>query len=251
LIGAATGAERIQHPARGWVFNLRAGTADELGGIVAQLDSQGIEKVGVIAETGGLGDAALESARIELARLAMRPVAVFKTGSNATDVAKAMAGMCATKPQAIILAIDSRFVMAAIQGRPEDCGSRFVLLSETAASLMSGPSRVALKGVIVSQVVPSPSNFSHPLVAAFQEDSAGMSTMPRTYPALEGYVYGRAVAEAALRCSKSPTRRCVVETLQGRGFDLPGWKVRYGNDDTGRARFVELSIVGADGRYLR
>ncbi len=251
LIGVATGAVRIQHPPQGMIFNLRAGAADEFGGIVTQLDSQGIQKVGVIAEVGGLGDDALESTRTELARIGIRPVGVYKTAPTASDVAKAMASVCATQPEAIILAIDTRFVMAAIQGRPEGCSARFVLLSETAASLLSGTGREAFKGVIVSQVVPSPSNISHPLAAAFQEDAAGTLATSRTYPALEGYVYGRAVAEAVARCAKSLTRRCILESLQTRGIDLPGWRVRYGGEDVDRARFVDLSIVGSDGRYHR
>lgn len=251
LIGAATGADRIQHPSEGLVFNLRAGAGDELAGIVAQLDSQGIVKVGLIAEAGSLGDAALESTRVELARIGIRPVGVYKTAPSAVDVAKGMVAMCATEPEAIVLAIDSRFVMAAIQGRPEDCRARFVLLSETAASLMGSGGREALKGIIVSQVVPSPANISHPLSAAFQEDAATSPGMTRSYPALEGYVYGRAVAEAAMRCSKNMSRHCMVDTLQARGIDLPGWKVRYGGNELGRPRFVELSIVGRDGRYLR
>jgi hypothetical protein len=233
------------------VFNLRAGSSDEMAGIVAQLDSQGIVKVGVVAELGGLGDAALESTRAELARIGIRPVGIFKTAPNAADVTKAMAGVCATEPEAIILAIDSRFVLPAIQKRSQDCRARIVLLSETAASLMSGQGREALRDVIVSQVVPSPSDIAHPMAAAFHEDALGQPAAARTYPALQGYVYGRAVADAAARCAKNVTRRCIVETLQTRGTDLPGWKVRYGGDETGRARFVELSIVGPDGRYLR
>ena len=58
--------------------------------------------------------------------------------------------------------------------------------------------------------------------------------------------------EGLQRAGKNPTREGLRTALEGiRSFNLGGLEIGYGPDDHTGLEFVDLSIVSADGRFMR
>jgi ABC-type branched-subunit amino acid transport system substrate-binding protein len=68
---------------------------------------------------------------------------------------------------------------------------------------------------------------------------------------MEGYISARILVEALKRAGPAPTREKLIAALDGmRDYDLGGDLVSFNGPDHVGRRFVELSIVGRDGRFL-
>lgn len=254
LVGVASSAELLREPVRRHVFNLRAGAREEAAAMVLHLDTLGITDVAVLAQDDALGQAGLEGIQIELIRLSMRPQAVVRLAPEASAAATAAAVQqaCARRPQGLVLVLDARNALGAIRNaRRAACGVRFYVTSEAGAQLLAdGAQSSELAGVIVSQVVPHPASAALPLQAEFQRVSAAAGVTP-SYPALEGFIYARALVEAMRRCGRELTRRCLVSALESKPLDLGGYRLQFAPNDRRGSRFVEMTIVTTDGRFRR
>lgn len=251
LIGAASSAELLREPARRQVFNLRAGAREESAAMVLQLDTVGLTEIGAIAQDDALGRAALEGVRFELTRLAIRPQALVRMPADAQpgDIAQAVQTACKANPQALVLGLDAANALAVIrQARKVGCMSQFYVMSEAGAELLaSGAAPRELAGVIVSQVLPHPRSVSVPVAADYQR----LAGERASYAGLEGFVYARLIAAALRACGAQLTRQCVIAALETKPFDAGGYRVQFKPGDRRGSRFVEMTIITADGRFRR
>ena len=70
--------------------------------------------------------------------------------------------------------------------------------------------------------------------------------------ALEGYINARVFAEALQRAGRNPTRAAFIDaTWNLKKWDLGGFEISASTPDRNASRFVELTLVGRDGRFLR
>jgi len=251
LIGVASGAEPAREPARRGVFNLRAGVRDEAAAMVLHMDTVGKTEIAAIAQDDALGSAALEGVQFELTRLAIRPQALVRlpAGASAGDVNRSVQAACKGHPQALVLGLNAANAMAAIrQARKAGCTPQFYVISEAGAELLAlavAPDELA--GVIVSQVMPHPRSSSMPITLDYQR-LAGESA---SYAGLEGFVYARVIAAALKACVGQLQRQCVITALESKPTDVGGYRVQFKPDDRRGSRFVEMTIVTADGRFRR
>jgi branched-chain amino acid transport system substrate-binding protein len=254
LIGVASSAENLREPVKRLVFNLRAGAREEAAAMVTQLDTVGMTEIAVLWQDDALGAAGLEGIKVELARLAMRPVAVARvpTGGDASALAGAVNVVCATPPQALVLVLDARRALSAIRlARKRGCNPQFYAMSDAGGELIAaGTAPGELAGVVVAQVLPHPSTASLTLVSEYQSLSR-KAAAPANYPGLEGFLYAKVIAEAFSRCAREPTRRCIGQALERKPLDAGGFPLRFTADDHRGSRFVEMTIVTADGRFRR
>jgi branched-chain amino acid transport system substrate-binding protein len=253
LVGAASSAELLREPVRKGVFNLRAGAREETAAMVLQLDTVGLTAIAAIAQEDALGRAGMDGIQLELMRLALRLTsqARLSPGANMTAVAQAVQTVCKQRPQALVLALDATNALSVIrEARRIGCMPQFYVMSEAGAQLLAGGAAVGeLSGAIVSQVMPHPGNVSVPLIADYQRQLAG--TAPPSYPSVEGFVYARLIAEALRRCGREPSRRCLLSSMEGKALDAGGYRVQFAPGDRRGSRFVEMTIVTADGRFRR
>ncbi len=251
LIGAASGAELLREPARRGVFNLRAGAREEAAAMVLHMDTVGMTEIAAIAQDDALGSAVLDGVQLELTRLAIRPQALVRVpaGASAGDVNRSVQAACKARPQALVLGLNSANALTAIrQARKAGCTPRFYVMSEAGAELLAlAVTPDELAGVIVSQVMPHPRASSIPLTADYQR-LAGESA---SYAGLEGFVYARVIAAALKACIGQLHRQCVTTALESRPTDVGGYRVQFRPGDRRGSRFVEMTIVTADGRFRR
>lgn len=253
LVGAASSAELLREPPRRHLFNLRAGAREEAAAMVLHLDTIGLTEVAVLAQDDALGRAGLEGIQIELTRLAMRPQAMVRLAPNADAAAveRAVQQACRARPQGLVLVLDARNALAAVRAaRRTGCNAQYYVTSEAGAQLLaSGAQAAEMSGLIVSQVVPHPSTAT-PLAGEFQRAAAAAGLAP-SHAAFEGFIYARVLAEGLRRCARDLTRRCLVANLESKPMDLGGYRVQFTPNDRRGSRFVEMTIVTADGRFRR
>lgn len=254
MIGVASGAELLREPVRRLVFNLRAGVREEAAAMVAQLDSMGLTEIAAISQEDALGRAGREGIKVELARLALRPVVQAQVPADAGALAlkSAVETACKDRPQALVLALDANKALAVIRlARERECTRQFYVLSEAGAQMATNPAlAMELAGVVVSQVVPHPDGASVPVVAEYVRQAERAGHKP-SYPGLEGFLYARVITEALQRCSREPSRRCLLAALESRPLDAGGYRVQFSPTDHRGSRFVEMTIVSSDGRFRR
>jgi ABC-type branched-subunit amino acid transport system substrate-binding protein len=252
LIGVAGSAELLREPARRNVFNLRAGAREEAAAMVLHLDTIGITEIAAIAQDDGLGAAALDGVQFELSRLAIRPQALVRVPAEApaADVARSVQAACKGQPQALVLGLNASNALAVIrQARKIGCTPQFYVMSEAGAELLAiAATPKELAGLIVSQVVPHPRSSSVPATADYQR-LAGDSA---SYAGLEGFIYARVIAAAFKACTGGQlSRNCVIAALEAKPTDVGGYRVQFKPGERRGSRFVEMTIVTADGRFRR
>jgi len=255
MVGAASSAESLRTPPRRWLFNLRAAAGEETAAMVYHLDTIGIEKIAAIAQDDGLGRAGLEGIRLELVRIGTRPVAVGRVSARPlpAEMEEAVRQVCAAGPQAVLLALDAPSALAALRNaRQRGCRSQFYLLSETGSDLVhTGAPLADLAGVVVSQVLPSPIRPAHPLVADYLQDLAREAGSVPGYASLEGYLYGRVLTDAVRQCGRAVTRECIISALATGRAAAPGYRLQFSPDQRRGSNFVELTMIGPDGKFRR
>ena len=251
LIGVASSAELLREPARRNVFNLRAGAREEAAAMVLHLDTIGLTEVAAIAQDDALGSAALDGVQVELTRLAIRPQALIRVPveRGAGDINRVVQGACKNRPQALMLGLNAANALSVIrQARRIGCTPQFYVMSEAGAELLSlAATPKELAGVIVSQVMPHPRSSSVPVTADYQRLAGDAAS----YAGLEGFVYARVIAAAIKSCSSQLNRNCVVNALDAKPIDVGGYRVQFKPGDRRGSRFVEMTIVTADGRFRR
>jgi ABC-type branched-subunit amino acid transport system substrate-binding protein/predicted MFS family arabinose efflux permease len=253
LVGVASSADALRGPEQALVFNLRAGAADEVAALVLHLDTLGVQRIAALAQADALGSAGLENLKLELTRLALRPEALASLPASAgeAEAAQAATRLCSTEPEAVLLALDARLALPALNAaRRAGCAqSRFAVLSDTANALAG---RREARGLLATQVLPHPKRPVHPLVQAYQRALAAAAPegATPTHASLEGYVYGRVLAEALRACGRRASAACVQDTLNNRPTELPGWRLRFSPQDRRGTRFVEMSLLDGEGRPI-
>jgi ABC-type branched-subunit amino acid transport system substrate-binding protein len=72
-----------------------------------------------------------------------------------------------------------------------------------------------------------------------------------SYYGLEGFINAKLMAEALRKAGRDLSREKLVTTLESTPFDLGGYKINYSPTSHNGSRFVDLTVLGRDGRVLR
>lgn len=106
------------------------------------------------------------------------------------------------------------------------------------------------RGIAISQVVPYPWNDGVQVVREYQKligKSASYS-----YYGLEAYLMARTLVEGVKRAGNDLSREKLINALEGmNNQDFGGYRVNYSTTGRLGSRFVELTVVGPEGKILR
>ena len=174
--------------------------------------------------------------------------------NNASDAAAAAQKIAEANPEAVLLGLAGKpaleFIKAFRTLRP---GVTLYALSVlgTAANVKALGSHAT--GLVVSQVMPLPTNVIMPVVRDFQVAWKAMdSKTEASHLALEGYINARVFAEALQRAGKNPTRASFIDATWGlRKMDVGGFEINASVPERNASRFVELTLVNREGRFVR
>jgi ABC-type branched-subunit amino acid transport system substrate-binding protein len=228
-----------------WVWNLQGTYADESRTAIKNIKTLQLRTIGVLYQDDQLGKASLEGIRAAAANEQMTVVTAIPVKRDGSDVEQASAKLLA------VPGIEAYFLATAYSN-----ASHFIVMKRD--RYIAGPvyaqSAVGSDalmnslghkggGVMVTQVVPNPTQATNRLVLDFQRDTKP----PYTYAGLQGYFSARVLADALKEAGSTPTHAGLMAALRSaKGFNSgPGLYV-----DAQGYRHVDISILTDSGHVL-
>jgi len=236
------------------VFNIRASYPDEAEQLVQHLATVGIRRIAVVYQNNAFGKEVFTAAQQSLGKRQLAAVSAVTVESNASDAASAAAKVAEAGPEAVLLGLAGKptidFVKAIRQQRKGLPLYALSVMGSAATLKALGEDAV---GIAVSQVVPLPGNTVVPVVREFQEAwRAAGSPLEPSHLALEGYINARVFSEAVRRAGRASSRAAFIDSTWAlRRHDLGGFEVSFTEPGSNASRFVELTMVTRDGRFIK
>lgn len=248
-----TGAPSIRSKTSAGVFNLRASYADEMERLVEHLSTLGIQKIAIAYQNNAFGKEVLSAANDAMTRRKLKPLLAVSVENNGSDAPAAADKLVASTPEAVLLALAGKPTVDVIK----NVSQRRRGMQMYALSVLATPANLrALSpdgtGVVITQVVPYPFNSTLPLVREYQQAMAAAGHTELSHLSLEGYLNAKVVTEGLRRAGRSPTRAALVSAMDTlRGYNLGGMEVSFGQGAASGSRFVELTMVNAQGKLIK
>lgn len=256
LMAPYTGAQDLRDPMNPYIFHIRASYTDETSRMVEHLHTIGLRRFAVMYQDDPFGKSGLAGAERAVQKLGMQLVA--KGGYDRTkpeEVDAAIAAIAPANPDAIIMVSVNR-ASAAFVKKMREKGSRARLFSISVVNfkeLLKNAGEEMVRGVGISQVMPYPYSSKVPVAHEFQQMMAKYQPGKTvSYASMESYIAAKILVEAIKRSGGNPTREKVISQLEKmNNYDVGGFKVSFGPDNRVGSRFVEVTVIGPDGRLMR
>ena len=255
LVAPYTGGESLRSPFNPWIFHVRAGYADEAEHMVQQLTTLGMDRVAVMYQDDGFGKAGLAGVEAALAKRKLKLVASAGYERNTDQVEAAAQAIKAADAQAVIMIAINKPAAAFIK-RYRELGGGAQLYNISVVDPTELVKLAGLKnahGLGISQVVPYPYRPLLPVVREYQLLLRQYAPEAEVnYTSFEQFLGAKVLVEALRRAGPAPTRAKVVRALESlRSFDLGGITVGYSPTNRVGSRYVEVTVIGANGRLMK
>lgn len=248
-----TGAQLSRVPQRN-VFNIRASYAEEAEKLVQHLNTLGIKRIAIAYQANSFGKEVFNATQRSMAKLGLPDGPSATVENNASDAAAAAAKIAQAQPEAVLIGLAGKPAMEFVKSfRALRRGTSLYGLSVLGTSANIAALGADGVGMALTQVMPLPTNPVVPVAREFMQawKAIGAKAEP-SHLALEGYINARVFCEALQRAGKNPTRASFIDaTWSLRKLDLGGFEVHATEPGRNASRFVELTLVGRDGKYVR
>lgn len=249
LVGAWTGAHVLRIKPHPSFFTSQASFKDEVEHAFRTLSTIQLGDIGVALQDNPFGqsmqpviEATAQALKLKVSRVA--PLAV--DGSNAEA---AVAELAAAKPKAVYLVAVGPSVVAFVKAAKAQLNAPVYTLS-VAASAVPALGKDA-RGLAMTQIVPYPWRQVDPMAREFNQLAAA-AQVPISYNAYGGYLGARFLIEALQRARPTITPESIVKAIQGiRDWSLGGNQLSFGPDRFHGSTWAEITIVDADGKFMR
>ena len=254
FVGPFTGAESLRNPVNRYIFNVRASYFDETEKIVGQLVGQTLDRIAVFYQNDDYGKAGLLGVERAMQKRNLKIVATGTVERNTVDVAGAVAAIGKTDPQAVVMISAYKSVAAFIKAmRAAGHNPQFMNVSFVGSKALAAEAGPAGRGVGITQVVPFPWNIATPIVKEYQQlYTASTKKDDFSFTSLEGFLAAKVLVEGLRRTGPDLTREKFITAMEGmRDVDVGGFLVNFSPTSHSGSRFVELTVIGKDERFLR
>ena len=255
LVAPYTGGENLRTPFNPWIFHLRAGYADETEHMVQQVTTLGMQRIAVMYQDDGFGQAGLEGVRAALARRKLQLSAAAGYERNTDKVDEAVKRIQASDAQAVIM-ISVNKPTAAFVKRYREAGGGAQLYNISVVDPAEIVRLAGLRnahGLGISQVVPYPYTPRLQAVREYHELLKRYAPGQEVnYTSFEEFLGAKVLVEGLRRAGPGATRGKVIEALESMtAFDLGGVTVGYSPRNRVGSRYVEVTVIGSSGKLLK
>lgn len=251
FVAPFTGAMSLREPLNKMAFHLRASYDDETALIVRQLHNLGLKKIAVFYQNDAYGKAGLSGVVKALGKEGLKPVALATVERNSVDVDAAVKTLVAASPDAIVQVSAYKSCAAFIRAaRKAMFGGTFFNVSFVGTQALADELGKEGAGVVVSQVMPSPTSQATPIGREFGEalKAYGNGTTAN-YSSLEGYLAARMMVDGLRNAGGKSTREALVSGLESIGNQsYGGFSISLSPTNHVASSFVQLSMLTGDGR---
>ncbi len=251
LIAPSTGAMMFHQPISPYIFNVRAKYQDEVAKAIEQFSTVGIKKIALVHVDDTFGKDGLAGFEKAMAKQKMTAVSINKFDRVKADLDGVVNAVIKSEPQAVVI-IGSASTTADIikKLRAQSASVQLMTLSNNASQSFVDTLGSAGQGVMMSQIMPSPSALSNLLGKEFKTMAADNGVSP-SYAAMEGFVGAKVLVEGLKRSGRNLSREGLFKAFESmHKVDLGGLMVNYGEQDHSGSEFVELTMISKSGKFL-
>lgn len=249
LVAPSTGAMVLHRPVNPYVFNVRSSYQAEAQRAIGHLFQIALTRVAVVHADDSFGADCLEGAIKGFESAGKKPAAIVKAAREKPDYGVLVAQLTQVQSQAVLWCGSGLAVVDGVKAlRKAGSAAQVVTLSNNASSGFVKQLGDQARGVVVSQVFPNTRAQGVPIN---RELMALLPGQVELSPAsIEGFAAAKVLVEALRRAGPKPTREKIVDALNGmQHYDLGGLELGYSPTDHTGLNYVELSIIGSDGRF--
>jgi ABC-type branched-subunit amino acid transport system substrate-binding protein len=248
LIGSFTGALFLRQPVLRYVLNIRASYDDETEALVSYLtQASPNKKIAVFYQNDSFGLAGLNGVISALSRRGLSLAGKGSFKRNTVAVKSGLARVMAAAPDAVIVVAPYKPTAAfVLEARAAGLTAQLAAISFTGIdSLIGELGAAASSGIVVSQVVPSPTDTSTALARDYQAAlKAAHPDAAPSYVSFEGYIVGRVLIAALELAGRDPTTETLVDAFDGMSkLDLGGMSMSFSKSNHQGADVVFLTTV--------
>ena len=253
LIAPSTGAMIFHQPVNPYVFNVRSSYQAEAEKAIEHLHTTSQERIAVVHVDDSFGADCLTGAMKGFDRLKFKPVTVIKADREKPDYAAIVPQLLATQAQAVLWIGSSVAVSDGVKAlRKAGSAAQVVTVSNNASGGFVKQLGGASRGVIVTQVFPNVRAMGYGInreAAALAKAKGNVQLSPQL---MEGFASAKALVEALRRAGPKPTRDRVIAALNGiSSMDLGGLELGFSPSDHTGLKYVEMSMIDQDGKFMR
>jgi branched-chain amino acid transport system substrate-binding protein len=254
FIGPMAGSPGLRLPHQPLVYPVRAEHREEFRALIAQGRRIGLQRVALFHADSDVGREHLANVQ-KLASehsMAFGGGLPFKGDITDAQLAEAVARLTAQRVDLVI-----NHGSAALYGRlirtARAAGSRTTFWGVNSGSTpLAAELGPLAQGMVFAQIVPNPNSGKTALVREYQERMGRAAPgQSYSYGSLEGYMTAKALAAALRAAGASPTRASLVAALERFETDLGGLTLRWRKGEHTGCSFVDLALVGRDGRFVQ
>ncbi len=254
FFGPLAGPPILRSPHQPLVFPVRAEHKDEFRALMTWGKNTGLKTVGFLRADTPVGQMHLANVERIAKELGLQVVADIPFKGDITDaqIAEWAKTVGASKAD-MFINHGSAGLYQKLVARVKAAG-----LKTTFMAVNSGSSQIAkglgplANGMVFAQVVPSP--WARKLAIAREYQDAARKADPKaefSYGALEGYMTAKAMVMSLEATGRDLTRARWLQTMSNARFDLGGLSIQYRPGNHEGSHFVDLSMVGREGRFLQ
>jgi branched-chain amino acid transport system substrate-binding protein len=253
FVAPFTGAELLRAPFNRYIFNIRASYFDETEKIVEHLTRTGVKRLAVFYQNDAYGQAGLEGVRRALERRNMKIAATGTVERNTTNVAEAVKTINAAQPEATVMISAYTSVTEFVrQMKAAGSISQYFNVSFVGSKALAEALGKDGHGVMISQVVPFPWSPLTPIVKEYLDLAKRAGNVDVNFSSLEGFIAAKVLVEGLRRAGKEPTREKFINAMDTMSnYEIGGFAVKFAPDNHNGSQFVELSMIGREGKFIR
>ncbi len=254
FVGAQTGPTILYEPAQSEVFNTRARYKDEVVRAVNFFASLGFTRVGALVAGDAFGQDVMSGLLPAITAAKAELVAQPTIDNRSSDVSQQLGVLRRANPQVVLLICNAKAAAEFIKdAKKADMRATFVTLSNTSSASFVNDLGAAARGVVVTQVVPTPYSSRVRVVSDFRQAVApqGAQAPMLSHAALQGFITAKFIHEVIRRAGPDADRERLRQNSVANGnFDLGDFSLNFTPQSRQGSRLAELTVIGGDGRFM-
>ncbi|MDZ7891156.1 MAG: ABC transporter substrate-binding protein [Rhodoferax sp.] len=254
FFGPLAGAPNLRSPHQPLVFPVRAEHKDEFEALMTWGKNTGLKTVGFLRADTPVGQLHLGNVQRIAKELGLQFVQDIPFSGDESDaqIAGWIKSIGVNKPDMVLNHGSATLYTKLV------AGAKAAGLKTTFMAVNSGSSQIAkalgplANGMVFAQVVPRPTARKFAITREYQDAARKADSKAEfSYGGLEGYMTAKAFAMTLQANGRDLTRARWLQTMSNSRFDLGGVVIQYRQGNHEGARFVDLSMVDREGRFLQ
>ncbi|QTD46695.1 ABC transporter substrate-binding protein [Ottowia testudinis] len=252
VIAPIAGGGAMRSGGNPYIFNLRPTTLDEINAMVKQMLLVGQKNIALVYQNDGFGKSGQAAAEQVFKQNNVKPAGEFPVepgGADADQVAAALAKLPGLHG-VVMVASPNATVKTIVATRKAGSAAQFYNLAAQANAQVVKDLGTNTRGVVFAALVPHPWSTIVPIAKEYR-DTVGTKAN-YSYAGMEFFIGAKLLVDAIKRAGPTVTRDTLVKALESMDEQHFGpMRVRYTSSDHEGSKYVNLTMIGQDGKFVQ